>query len=96
MDLEGEVEHPLPLVGILIVLDHRERHRSVDLCREPQHPVHLAVGAVEVLAEHTGRRELEDARARGGESASHREQLVLGRERPGHGLAVDGAVGDGA
>ena len=50
----------------------------------------------EVLAHHAGGRELEHAGAGLGQRPAEAEELVLGRERAGHGLAVDGAVGDGA
>ena len=94
--LAREVEHLLPLVGVEVVLEQRERDRAPGLAREPAHPVHLLLGRGEVLAHHARRRELEHARAGVGERAAHREQLVLGRVRAGDRLAVDRAVGDRA
>ena len=64
--------------------------------REPAHPVHLLGRRDDVLAGRTRRGQLEHAGAELAERGADAEQLVLGRERAGHGLAVDGRVGDGA
>ena len=63
---------------------------------EPAHPRHLPLGRGEVLAERARGRELEHAGAELAEHAADAEQLVLGRERAGHRLAVDGHVRDRA
>ena len=63
---------------------------------ELAHPRHLALGRGEVLAERAGGRELEHAGAELAEHAADAEQLVLGGERAGHGLAVDRHVRDRA
>ncbi len=42
--LEGQVQHPLPLVRVEVVLEEREGDRPVDLAGQASHPVHLPVG----------------------------------------------------
>ena len=94
--LRAQLEHAPPRFGIVVVLRERERDRPADRRREPAHPVHLAIGRGEILAERAGRRELEHT---GSELAEHRadaEQLVFGGERARHRLAVDGHVHDRA
>ena len=53
-------------------------------------------GAARSSPERAGRRQLEHAGAELAEHPADAEQLVLGGERAGHGLAVDGPVGEGA
>ena len=55
-----------------------------------------ALGGGEVLAERARRGQLEHAGAELAEHPADAEQLVLGGERAGHGLAVDGPVGERA
>ena len=92
----AQLEHPPPRLGIVVVLRERERDRPADRGRELAHPRHLALGRGEVFAERARGRELEHAGAELAEHAADAEQLVLGRERAGHRLAVDRHVRDRA
>jgi len=69
---------------------------SVDGRREATHPIHLPLGCGEVLAERAGGGQLEHTGAEVTEHSAYPEQLVFRRERARHGLAVDGAVSEGA
>ena len=94
--LTGEVEHSLPLVGVEVVLHERERHRPLGLRRAgasspspSRAPTGPRPGCPAGASSKTPRPTSPSARA-------EREQLVLGGERAGHGLAVDRAVRDRA
>ena len=63
--------------------------------RQPSHPVDLLLRPDDVLAGRPHGSQLEHPGAQLGEGAADAEQLVLGGEGAGHGLAVDGEVGDG-
>ena len=94
--LGGEVELAAPGLGVGVVLGEDEADRALGGRGEAAHPVHLALGSGQVLAERAGRSKLEHA---GVELAEHRadaEQLVFGGEGAGHGLTVDGPVGQRA
>ena len=94
--LGGQVELAAPRLGVVVVLSEGEGDWAVGRGRQATHPRHLFLRRGQVLAEGAGRRQLEHA---GPELAEHRadaEELVLGRERAGHGLTVDGPVGQRA
>ncbi len=86
----------LPQVGRSFDLQHREGHRDAGLGGQSGHPLDLFGRVDDVFAGRTDGRELEHAAAAVGEGSPETEQLVLGSEGSRHGLAVDGAVRDGA
>ncbi|CAG7209929.1 hypothetical protein PICSAR30_03446 [Mycobacterium avium subsp. paratuberculosis] len=88
----GQVQHLAPQVRVGVHLDQRERHRPVDLAAEPAHPVQLLLGPDDVLARGPLRGQLEHRLTAGRHGAAQTEQLLLGGERAGHGLAVHRAV----
>ncbi len=90
--VRGEVQHLAPQVRVGVHLDQRERHRSVDLAAQPPHPVQFLLRGDDVLARGSLRGQLEHRLAAGRHGAAKTEQLVLGGERAGHGLAVHRAV----
>ena len=78
-------------------LEHGEGHRPADGRRQAAHPVHLACGVGDVLAGRAGRGQLEDARCRARARALPIPNSSSSAAKvPGHRLAVDGPVGDGA
>ena len=83
-----------PQVGGRVHLQEGEGHRATDGGRQAPHPVDLLRRADDVLAGHSGRRQLEDPGAELAEGGADAEQLVLGGEGSRDGLAVDGQVGD--
>ena len=85
-----------PQVGGGVDLHERVRHRHADLGGQPAHPVDLLPRRDDVLARRAQRRELEHRAAAGGHRPAEAEQLVLGRERAGHRLAVHRAVAERA
>ncbi len=94
--VRGELEQLAPELRRGVDLEHRERDRPARLGREAAHPVELGLRRDDVLARCARARELEHAAPELAEHAPEPEQLVLGRERAGHGLARDRAVRDRA
>ena len=82
----GRLEQALPLRRIEIVLQQRERHGAPAVEREALHPRELGLFGREI------RGHLEDAAAGLGHAATDPDDLVLGGERSGDRLAVDGPV----
>ena len=94
--LPDQVEHALPVVGGHVVLDEGVGDRAVGLRRQAPHPAQLAVRGRQVLALDARRGQLEHPPTASGQHVAEREQLVLGGEGAGHGLAVERPVHDGA
>ena len=95
--LAGTIQHVPPQVREPGRLDHAERHRPLDLGRQPGHPVQLPHAHLcGALTGDAFRRHLEHRPAARGHRPARAEQLLLGRVRSGHRLAVDGAVALGA
>ena len=90
---ERAVERLAPGLRLVVVLDQGEADRPLDLGRELAHPGDLEFGSVGVVSGGAGRGDLVDAGSKFSERLADTEELVLGGERAGDGLAVDRAVG---
>ncbi len=85
-----------PEVRRRVDLDHAERDRPVDLGAQALHPLQFLLGRDDVLAGDALRGQLEDGPPAGCHGPAEAEQLVLGGERSGNRLAVDGSVAERA
>ena len=83
--LRGQVEQFAPQLGRRVDLQQCEGHRPADLLGEAPHPVEFLDRRRDVFARRTRASDLEDALAQFAQDATDPEQLVLGRERAGHG-----------
>jgi len=81
-----------PLLGIVLHLVHAEGDRSPDLGRELAHPRHLHRSLDHVQPVGSGGRQLEHTGTGIAQGVPQCEQLVVGGERTGDGLAVHGPV----